>query len=272
MIDTKINKNITMKKNLILRLMLPMLILSHFVNAQSNAQEKNNLSVKKDDIIIDVFYGWPYFNGTVLKSLSDGYNLTNAKNTNHLGGKAEYMLTENIGLGAEFTYANSSIRYQSSINGFYEIAGVSKIRALGRFNYHFSATEMLDPYATFGIGYKKILIDNSYFTLQSGLNIYHSNSKFTKVFFNKIEAKNLKNQFYIFEPEVLLSYKASEYVDIGFSITGNITTYKFDPYKLKLDESDYKLSFTDIKLKNNVVSFLTFGFQCNWYLQFEKLE
>jgi len=144
-------------------------------------------------------------------------------------------------------------------------------------NFKIKANE--DPYVksffiinSFGIGYKKILIDNSYFTLQSGLNIYHSNSKFTKVFFNKIEAKNLKNQFYIFEPEVLLSYKASEYVDIGFSITGNITTYKFDPYKLKLDESDYKLSFTDIKLKNNVVSFLTFGFQCNWYLQFEKLE
>jgi outer membrane protein W len=174
MIDTKINKNITMKKNLILRLMLPMLILSHFVNAQSNAQEKNNLSVKKDDIIIDVFYGWPYFNGTVLKSLSDGYNLTNAKNTNHLGGKAEYMLTENIGLGAEFTYANASIRYQSSINGFYEIAGVSKIRALGRFNYHFSATEMLDPYATFGIGYKRTTFydTGSINTVSQSFNIF----------------------------------------------------------------------------------------------------
>jgi hypothetical protein len=140
----------------------------------NNYKEKNNLSVKKDDIIIDVFYGWPYFNGTVLKSLSDGYNLTNAKNTNHLGGKAEYMLTENIGLGAEFTYANASIRYQSSINGFYEIAGVSKIRALGRFNYHFSATEMLDPYATFGIGYKRTTFydTGSINTVSQSFNIF----------------------------------------------------------------------------------------------------
>jgi len=125
---------------------------------------------------------------------------------------------------------------------------------------------------SFGIGYKKIIYNNPYFTFQSGINLYYSNSKFTKIFFNKVEATNLKNQFYLFEPEVLLTYKASEYVDIGFSLTGNISTYMFDPFKLKLDESDYKISYADMVLKKNVVSFLTIGFQCNWYFQFEKLE
>lgn len=133
-----------------------LICLSFIGNIHAQTQNKmdfsNVNSAKEGNIIIDGFFGWPYFNGVLLSSLSTNYKI---KNTNHLGGKFEYMLTDKMGLGGEFTYANASANYQSASNGLWYNAGISKIRVLGRFNYHFSTTKTIDPYLTFGMGYKK---------------------------------------------------------------------------------------------------------------------
>ena len=126
--------------------------------AQVSHDFANNNCIKTGAILIDAFYGWPYFNGTLLQSaISNGGGNNNYKvtNKNHLGGKVEYMLSENIGLGGEFTFADASINYQNSSNGRFEKAGIKKIRILGRLNYHFATTHNLDPYFTAGIGFKK---------------------------------------------------------------------------------------------------------------------
>jgi len=131
-------------------------------NPNSNPYSNtDNFCVKKDDIIIDAFYGWPYFNGILLQSISNSNNLSSVRNTNHLGGKVEFMLTDEIGLGGEFTWADASIRYQSTTTGLYETAGVNKIRILARFNYHFAATRTIDPYGSIGLGYKRTTLYDS---------------------------------------------------------------------------------------------------------------
>jgi outer membrane protein W len=126
--------------------------------AQVSQDFANNNCIKTGTILIDAFYGWPYFNGTLLQSSINngvGNNTYRVTNKNHLGGKVEYMLSENIGLGGEFTFADASINYQNSSNGRFEKAGIKKIRLLGRLNYHFATTHNLDPYFTAGLGFKK---------------------------------------------------------------------------------------------------------------------
>lgn len=145
-----------MKLHKIHYLNIVFLIMLHTnLRAQNAADFATNNCVKKDNIIIDAFYGWPYLNGTILQGIGSASNLTNIKNTNHLGGKIEYMLSDKMGVGGEFTYADAGMNYVNGLNGQVYKAGISKIRILGRFNYHFGVTQKIDPYFTFGLGYKK---------------------------------------------------------------------------------------------------------------------
>jgi hypothetical protein len=142
------------KNRIITFLVIVFLANINVVKAQLNEEFVNSKRVKKESFIIDAFYGWPYLNGTLLKSISN--NVT-VKNTNHLGGKFEYMISDEVGLGGEFTYADAGINYQSSTNGNFYKAGFSKLRILGRVNYHFQTSEFLDLYLAMGVGYKKTI-------------------------------------------------------------------------------------------------------------------
>jgi len=130
------------------------------VNATSFAQKGKSSSgncVAQGTILFDAFYGFPYFNGTLLKAAyaSDSITTTSTiHNYNHFAcGKVEYMISDNIGLGLEFTYAKVTIRYQSSNSLWYD-GGIDKYRILGKMNYHFATNSNIDPYLTWGAGYK----------------------------------------------------------------------------------------------------------------------
>jgi len=162
--------------------------------AQVSSDFTKNNCVKKDNIIIDAIYGWPYFNGFLLKRLSSTYNLNNVRNTNHYGGRFELMIDEKIGLGGEFTYADASLNYQSGTNGNWEKVGVSKIRILGRLNYHFGTTEKVDPYLALGAGYKKTTIyDTGHTDLNETINLFPVSFKFAfgmRVYFDDLIGLN----------------------------------------------------------------------------------
>lgn len=161
------------------------LIGNTYAQMQNKTDVSNLNSAKEGNIIIDAFYGWPYFNGVLLSSLSTTYKI---KNTNHLGGRFEFMLTDKMGLGGEFTYANASVNYQSSSNGLWYNAGISKVRVLGRFNYHFSTTKTIDPYLTFGMGYKRTTYyDKGNSNSDYSLNFFPVSCKIavgTRIYFN----------------------------------------------------------------------------------------
>jgi outer membrane protein W len=125
----------------------------HLVLAQSqnNQEFVSNNCIKNGDFIIDASYGWPYFNAFFLSSSRSNQAL---RNTNHIGARGEYMISDNLGIGFEFTYADASVRYQSALTGAYLNRGFTKIRALPRINYHFGTSKKFDPYIGGGIGYK----------------------------------------------------------------------------------------------------------------------
>lgn len=108
-------------------------------------------SVEKGTIVIDGFYGLPYWNGAALKSTYGG----TIHNINHIGAKVEYLVTDQVGLGIEFTYADAYVNYQSGLSMLWYKAGISKYRIIGRMNYHFATTEEFDPYFAIGVGIKQ---------------------------------------------------------------------------------------------------------------------
>ncbi|MES2140760.1 MAG: outer membrane beta-barrel protein [Bacteroidota bacterium] len=136
------------------------LLLLNSNSFAQKAQTSSGNSVEEGTIIIDGFYGFPYFNGSALRALFSN-TVGNVRNTNHLGAKVEYMVTDAIGLGVEFTYANATVSYRDSLYRTYT-AGISKLRVLGKMNYHFATDENMDPYLTFGAGIKQTTFyDNS---------------------------------------------------------------------------------------------------------------
>lgn len=137
------------------------------------AQKKESIStkaVKENSIIIEAYYGFPYWWGTLLTATNNaagGNSITDVKvkNTNHIGGRFEYMVSDKIGIGAEYTYADASATYKettTTMNGSGVTTtathtytdGIKKQRALVRMGIHFGESATFDPYICIGAGYK----------------------------------------------------------------------------------------------------------------------
>jgi outer membrane protein W len=147
-------------------------------NAQTSSKSSDDKCVKKGTFIADGFYGYPYILGRYVKEVATTNNNNNTSdnirvfNLNHLGGKAEYMLTDVIGLGVEYTFAATTAKYTESYqtylgNNVYSTttndytARIVKQRILAKINFHFATSKVLDPYATAGIGYKTSLLTSN---------------------------------------------------------------------------------------------------------------
>ncbi len=137
-------------KTILIAIMATMIISINSFAQKTGAANSGNC-VQQGTIIIDGFYGYPYFWGALIKNLSGS---SNVHNLNHIGGKVEYMVSDKIGMGAVFTYANVNGDYQDS-SGFMKRAGIKKIRILGTMNFHFATTTSVDPYFIIGAGYKQ---------------------------------------------------------------------------------------------------------------------
>jgi outer membrane protein W len=131
---------------------LLVILISSISFAQRNSSSGN--CVQKGTILIDAFYGLPYFNGALIKAAYSADSLgATAHNYNQFGAKVEYMVSDKIGVGLEGTYALATVDYRGN-NLHYYTAGMSKVRVLAKVNYHFATSEHIDPYLTWGAGYK----------------------------------------------------------------------------------------------------------------------
>lgn len=124
---------------------------------------------------------------------------------------------------------------------------------------------------SFGIGYSRSFVDNDYVTVSFGLNAYYAATYYHKIVVNNVELKQLTKNYYQLEPTFIVAYKASRYVDIAFHISETLSNYVFDPFEMQLDKSTIGISY-DSGISSKRLSFLSFGFQVNWFLEFEKEE
>lgn len=140
------------------------------------AQKAGNKCISQGNFIVDAYYGYPYVAGKILKSMSDGDNngveTSRAVNTNHIGGKFEYLINDHFGIGADYTFARvtnyiNNLDYNNE-SGQYKIANgaykewLTKQRILFRMNIHFGTTNTIDPYVSFGAGYKQSIYKNNF--------------------------------------------------------------------------------------------------------------
>jgi hypothetical protein len=136
-----------------------LVLISAFVCSFTNlkAQDCEN-SIESGDIIIEGYYGLPFSNGNKYLYYYKG---DKTHNSNHIGGKIELMITNNIGLGFDVTYSNayknniSVISYDvnNNIKTEYVTKNISKTRLLFRANFH-DFHNKIDIYKTVGLGIK----------------------------------------------------------------------------------------------------------------------
>jgi outer membrane protein W len=145
------------------------------IGLTTNLKAQDNC-IEKGKFIVDAFYGYPYVAGEWVKSTynstTNNTNIESVRNLNHIGGKFEYMISDNIGIGLEYTYASVKAKYKeenTTVNGFgssvttinHYTVQLYKQRILGRINFHFATTKQVDPYATIGFGYKVSLLKSN---------------------------------------------------------------------------------------------------------------
>lgn len=147
-------------------------VISLGINNTTSAQ-----GVEKGNIIINPYIGFPTGNAW-LGNTANEVNFETKGLPISYGGRFEYMLADNFGLGLDVNYVISGYEYTledyqtNSTTGLSEDAVYSytakKLRAMARINYHFSKTDNLDLYIGLGAGYKsvsrefKVDIDDDY--------------------------------------------------------------------------------------------------------------
>lgn len=127
------------------------LFLSFFSTNQIHAQ-----ALEQGNVVISPYYGFPNLYTSVLKSTyaNSGYN-EEVGGIGPVGLRGEFMATDRIGIGVDFNYANTYIKWSDDFSGpvyNYEVS-VPRIRAMARFNFHFGNSDVFDFYAGVGAGF-----------------------------------------------------------------------------------------------------------------------
>ncbi|MFM7723701.1 MAG: hypothetical protein ACKO7O_02820 [Bacteroidota bacterium] len=129
---------------------------------------------------IDPYIGIPNWANSILYNQYDGDNTTvqDYKVVGSMlsyGGRFEYMMSDNVGVGADvnyevsgFSYKFEDVAYDANGNPMQDANGdflytnyttkysAKKLRAMFRLNYHFVQSEKVDMYSSFAGGYKNV--------------------------------------------------------------------------------------------------------------------
>lgn len=131
-------------------------------------------------VLIDGYFGFPnLWSSAVKKAVEldfspDGLSSSSA---GPFGGRVEYMFTDHMSAGIDFTYASTSLSFTTTgedLEGnqatYSYAASLNRPRVLARFSYHLGDIDKFDPYFTVGLGYKgarlKIETDDPIFNEQ----------------------------------------------------------------------------------------------------------
>ena len=127
--------------------------------------------VEQGNIIIDPYVGFPTAN-LAWGSISSNSDFNTVGPPVSFGGRAEFMVADNFGVGADVNYAIAGYEYTSENYYYDDVTGLytdatykytsKKLRAMLRLNYHFVQTGELDAYFGFGTGYRNVKREAQY--------------------------------------------------------------------------------------------------------------
>lgn len=109
--------------------------------------------------LIDVYYGFPNLYSTIIEQgYNNNFDLTRGMRPSYsnsfvgpVGFKFERMITDQIGVGLNVFYANTTIQW--SDNSYSYKTTVERIRVAVTGNWHFATTAKFDPYFMAHVGY-----------------------------------------------------------------------------------------------------------------------
>ena len=131
------------------------------------------LQVEQGNIIIDPYVGVPNWANALLYDQVDEENsgATDYKVNGGIfsyGGRAEYMVADDFGVGVDINYEVSGFNFNDTVYEYEPVSGTyittkynydykaKKLRAMFRLNYHFVQNERVDAYTAFAAGYKNV--------------------------------------------------------------------------------------------------------------------
>jgi opacity protein-like surface antigen len=128
------------------------------------SQSQAVAQVEQGSILIDPYVGAPTWNiwwKSVIDVTQTGYKTLGSPVS--FGGRFEYMVADNFGVGLDGNYAISGFSYEASNPDDTTGLGLqtldykaNRFRIMVRLNYHFVQTEALDVYFGVGVGYRNI--------------------------------------------------------------------------------------------------------------------
>lgn len=144
------------KKILGLGIAISLCVGTNFANAQA---------VSQGSILLDMYVGGPTSN-MLWGTLTSNTDFTSVGSPVAFGGRFEYMVADNFGLGVDVNYSATGYQYTWEDYSFNETTQLwedatykytaNKLRAMVRLNYHIVQTEEFDAYLGFGAGYKNV--------------------------------------------------------------------------------------------------------------------
>lgn len=133
-----------------LKTLFLLLIISNLAQAQV---------YEKGKVVIDAYYGFPNLVTGYYKALINASNTTygntgvTATSIGPLGGRIEYLLSNKVGFGVDFSYSNTTLKYTDQSTLYNYQVSIPRWRVLPRINLHLGQSTKLDPYFAFGLGY-----------------------------------------------------------------------------------------------------------------------
>lgn len=134
--------------------------------------------VTQGNFIIDGYAGIPNWANSLLynqydpdQTTGEQSNVSNYKVNGSMlsyGGRFEYMVAENLGIGVDVNYEVSGFNFDyddavyDTVSMTYSPVAMNydykakKLRAMFRLNYHFVQNDRVDAYTGFGAGYKNV--------------------------------------------------------------------------------------------------------------------
>ena len=109
--------------------------------------------VSEGSIVGDVYYGFFTFAGTLINALDVGSG-ANTAIIGPIGLRAEYMVSNVVGVGGDLQFNHYSISWsESTIFGTYTYKiKWTRIRIMGRMAFHFAVSSTIDPYVAVSAG------------------------------------------------------------------------------------------------------------------------
>jgi opacity protein-like surface antigen len=127
------------------------------------AEDAGGGAFAQGKFVISAGYGFPNLGKAVIQAVIDAsHNPTNVKATSigPLHFRAEYALSDGVGLAASINYISAGVKWTSmndtTLMLYDNSLSRSSLSVLARLNFHFAVSEHVDPYFGIGAGYKGV--------------------------------------------------------------------------------------------------------------------